>query len=113
MAHYGRGTNTLAEILALKDGLRLCRDLNISRVLVERDSEVVVMAIRACSIGNWRLEYSLRDCLNLLPISFEIIHGYRQKNQVVYRLAAAAHRVRTRMEFFGTRIYLHKPVGHS
>lgn len=62
---YGTGTNTLAEILALKGGLKLCLELNISSVIVESDSMVVVSTIRTAPIGNWRLKYPFREFLNL------------------------------------------------
>lgn len=84
----------------MKDGLGLCRDLNVSTLLIEYDSEVTIKAIRAQKIGNRRLEYPLRDCLQLFSINFEIVHGYPQKNHVADRLAAvaAAHNFNTRRE---------------
>lgn len=42
---YGPGTNMLAEISALRDGLRLCRSLNLMHVLVETDSAVAALGV--------------------------------------------------------------------
>lgn len=74
---YGAGSNNMAEFIALKDGMMLCNSLNISLVLIESDSLLVVTALRMARIENWRFNYVLRDCLVLYSPSFEIVHGVR------------------------------------
>lgn len=97
---YGDGTNTWAELCALRDGLMFCLALEITPLIVESDSLVVVQAVRVGVIGNWRLEYPFRDCMKLISSSVQIIHGYRQINHVADRLAAVAHLHKQRQEFF-------------
>lgn len=82
---YGSGSNTLAEFLALNDGLLFFLVLNIAPVLVESDSQVVVTAIHSSTNDNWRLEYPLWECLQLFSSNFEIAHGYHQKKRIVLR----------------------------
>lgn len=53
----------MAEFLALKDGVTLCKALHISPVLIESDSIIVVSAIRLGRSEDWRFAYVLRDCL--------------------------------------------------
>lgn len=100
---YGTRTNTLAELLALRHGLLMCLAMNIAQVCVESDSMVVVMAVQPGRPDNWRLEFVLRECLNLIPARAEIVHGYRQKNQVADRLAAFAHAHKKRLEYYRVR----------
>lgn len=103
----------IAEFLALKDGLKLCRELNIDPVLIESDSELVVKAIEARKVSNWQLEYPLPKCLMSFSDNFKIAHGFRQKNQVADRLAAVAHRVPRRWNIFECKIYLQRLVALS
>lgn len=49
---YGEQTNNMAEFLALKDGLNLCKQRNISPVIIESDSLVVVTAVRLAKSDN-------------------------------------------------------------
>lgn len=88
--YYGNGTNSLAEFLALKDGLNMCREFSLDQVVIESDSELVVKEMKARKISNWRLEYPLRECLLLFPNNFRISHGFRRRNQVADRLAAVS-----------------------
>lgn len=98
--YYGEGSNNLAEFLALKDGMLLCKALNLSPVLIESDSSIVVTAVRSAHGDNWRLAYILRECVVLYTSDFELIHGYRQKNVVTDRLVAHAYSHQGRHEFF-------------
>lgn len=43
---YGEASNNLTELFALKDGMTLCKALQILPVLIENDSSIVVLAIR-------------------------------------------------------------------
>lgn len=85
---------------ALRDGLLFCLALNISLVLVESDSSVMVQAMRAGYIENWQLGYQFKEWYKLLSPSSEITHGFRQKNHVADRLAAFAHSSKVNQEFF-------------
>lgn len=97
---YGIGTNNSPEFLALKEGMALCKALQLSPVLIECDSMLVVAAIRFEKMDNWRLLYVFRECHKLYSSNFEIVHGFRQKNLVAHRLADLAYTHRSRLEFY-------------
>lgn len=78
----------MAEFLALKDGVTLCKALHISPVLIESDSIIVVSAIRLGRSEDLRFAYVLRDCLQLYTQDCEIVHDFWQKNVAADRLAA-------------------------
>lgn len=63
--YYGDGTNTLAEVMALRDVLLFCLALNILLVLVESDSAVVVKAICSGKIGNCSSNINFKNVRNL------------------------------------------------
>lgn len=63
--YYGAGSNNLAEFLALKDGILLCKVLNISSVLIESHSSIAVTVVRSAQGDNWKLAYVLRECIGL------------------------------------------------
>lgn len=77
---YGHGTNNFAEMNALLEGLRLCRDLDLTQVIVESDSTLVVAAIRNKKVDSWNTTYTLRKCIALMGENFQINHVLRQKN---------------------------------
>lgn len=88
----------MAELLALRNELILCRRLHISPDNVESDSMLVVGSIRLGQSRSWRLTYILRECMEVYTSEFEIIHGVRQKNMVADRIADIAHRHKTHIE---------------
>lgn len=95
-AFYGEGTNNEAELTALRDGLKLCHDLGLQHFDVERDSMIVVNAIKLGTMVNWRLIYLWRECLQLMGTQrSRINHVFRQANGVADRLAAWAYEHRT------------------
>lgn len=48
----------MAEFLALRDGLKLCKGLQLSRVIVESDTTLVVDSIRSGRCCQWNLIYA-------------------------------------------------------
>lgn len=78
----------------------MAKGLTHGPILIESDFIIVLNSARSGIIGNWCLEYSFQECIKLFSYSFEIIDGYRQKNHVADRLAAAAHLHKRRQEFF-------------
>lgn len=56
--YYGACSNNLAELLALRDGLILCKQLQLSPIIVESDSMLVVGSVRLGRNLIWRLTYS-------------------------------------------------------
>lgn len=84
---YVQGTNNIAEFAALLEELQLCRDLDLHNVIIESDSSIVVSAMKQKQVENWKLTYSLRQCLDLLRVGYQITHVLRQKNTVADCLA--------------------------
>lgn len=90
---FGMGTNMLAEIHYLRDGLALCQELGLDSVEIETDSLVSVQVLSQTFSYPWRYEYELRKCRRLLR-HFDLRHVYRKQNQVADRLATSAHQTR-------------------
>lgn len=84
---YGIGTNMMAEFLALRDGLELCKSLGIMQLDVESDSAIVVQTITRKYTNGWNIIYVRRQCLALWQETFTIRHTYRQSNGVADRCA--------------------------
>lgn len=99
-SYYGVETNNLAEFLALRDGLLMCLAMTIDQVFIESDSMVVVTSIKSGNLNNWKLEFAYRECLKLMLTMADIVHGFRQKNQVADRLEAIAHTPREHKDYY-------------
>lgn len=55
---YGQGSNNVTEFLALCDGLKLYKELQLSRVIVESVTTLVVDSIRSGRCCQWNLIYA-------------------------------------------------------
>lgn len=97
---YGPGTSNSAEFNALYDGLRICQQLEIDRVIVESDSTVVISAIKKRYVEHWKLTYIFRLCVSVVGADYQFCHVVRQKNTVADRLANIAHSHSGTVEFF-------------
>lgn len=97
---YGQGSNNQAEFLALHEGLRLCRALQLEKVLIESDSLIVTSSMDRKHTDNWKLTYILRQCLVLIGEEYQVQHVLRQKNHVADRLVDYAHLQHGRIEFW-------------
>ncbi|XP_012842530.1 PREDICTED: uncharacterized protein LOC105962752 [Erythranthe guttata] len=97
--YFGVGTNNFAEFSAVVHGLRLCKLLGLSQIIVESDSLLVINAIRTKHIA-WELEYIFRQCLKEIEPSFSFQHVVRQKNTVADRLANWAYSHKSNQEYF-------------
>ena len=82
-------SNNLAELEALKQGLQLCHNLKLSKVIIEGDSQIILNAIRKRSTPNWVLNSLLEEVLALLDkmAEYRICHIYREGNQKADYLA--------------------------
>lgn len=78
----------------------MCLAMKIDQVCIESDSMVVVTSIKSGNLNNWKLEFAYRECLKLMPTMADIVHGFRQKNQVADRFAAIAHAPRERKDYY-------------
>ncbi|XP_058075772.1 uncharacterized protein LOC131224254 [Magnolia sinica] len=54
LERYGEGNNNSAELQAVYDGLALCGNLGLSKVVVELDSKLVVDALKGQSHKAWK-----------------------------------------------------------
>lgn len=52
--------------MALIEGLRVCKDLNIEKLEIEGDSAIIINALRKGSMPNWKLNYLLSMTLNII-----------------------------------------------
>ncbi|XP_058092571.1 uncharacterized protein LOC131239026 [Magnolia sinica] len=64
---YGQVSNTVAEAQAMADGLQLCRDMGLSNIIAETDSQAIFDAIRnPRSSYHWKVWYNLGKILQLV-----------------------------------------------
>ena len=85
----GNVTNNIAELEALKEGLKLSIKINIRKLIIEGDSQVNLNAIRKWQTLNWILNAKLKSFHNLIYQFEEIIiqHIYREGNLESDKLA--------------------------
>lgn len=85
----GINTNNWAELMALVEGLHLCRKLGVKNLEIERDSTIIVNALRKGSMPNWRLYTLLSKALDSCRDfdRFTVNHIYREGNKRVDELA--------------------------
>lgn len=79
----GFNTNNWAELMALVEGLYLCRKLGVKNLEIEGDSAIIVNALRKGSMPNWRLNTLLSKALDLCRdfYRFTVNHIYREGNK--------------------------------
>lgn len=65
--YYEQGSNNLAEFLALRDGLRLCKRLDMQRVIISRATRLwwLTRSEQKGYICRWYLTYVFRECMQL------------------------------------------------
>lgn len=82
-------TNNIAELDALIEGLPLCKDLDIRKVAIEGDSQIINNALRMTRPQKWKLNSRLGRALELLEYFEDILfnHIYREGNIEVNKLA--------------------------
>ena len=84
-------SNNLAELEALCQGVKLCHKLNLTKVVIEGDSQIIVNAIRKRSTPNWVLNSHLVEILSIIDKleDYRICHIYREGNHLADQLANA------------------------
>ncbi|XP_041016195.1 14.7 kDa ribonuclease H-like protein [Juglans microcarpa x Juglans regia] len=87
-SHVGYGSNNKVELMALLHGLRICKSLNISNVIVEMDSMVVISWWLRGRCGVWYLEDFWEEIIGLTcTIHCCFQHVFREGNRVADWLA--------------------------
>lgn len=80
-AHFGHGTNNEAELQAILEGIRLCKQFHFFNVVIESDSRIVVDWFRKRRCTLWYLWDFWDDLMNELEgLNFEVVHQYRKGN---------------------------------
>ena len=75
-------SNNLVELKALEEGLKICSDLGLSKIVIEGDSQIILNAIRKKTTPNWVLNSRLEWIILLLDHfeDIKIEHIYREGN---------------------------------
>lgn len=61
---FGNGDVVLAELLAILEGVRLCKHLDIDNVSIETDSKEAFHAITGSGSFNWQHTYLIRNIIS-------------------------------------------------
>ena len=79
----------MAELWALKEGLSLARQLNLTNLNIEVDTVVLVHLLTNPGTINLMLELLLNDCRNLIKLflNCSVTHIYREANCCANKLA--------------------------
>ena len=82
-------SNKLAKLEALEEGLKLCHQLGLSKLIIKGDSQIILNVIRNRATPNWVLNSKLEEVITLIDRFEEIMifHIYREGNQKVDTLA--------------------------
>ena len=85
----GRADSFVAEIWALRDGLQLCRHLNIGAVVIELDAKSLVEVLNNSSYCNNVISPLLDDCKLLIDQfpQVRVVHIFREANKCADHLA--------------------------
>ncbi|KAL6180988.1 hypothetical protein ACLB2K_047646 [Fragaria x ananassa] len=89
----GKTNVPIAEAVALRDGLLFARSLNISRVIIEGDSQFIINRIKGTTSIPWKLNSIVKDIIHIATgfehISFS--HMLREANFVADAVASHRH----------------------
>ena len=82
-------SNNIAELEAVEEGINLCIKLNIKKLIIEGDSQIIINALRKGATPNWVLNYKLEAIIKS-HLAFEdirFVHIYREGNKEADLLA--------------------------
>ncbi|KAK7848177.1 putative ribonuclease h protein [Quercus suber] len=82
-------TSVVAELWALRDGIRLCIALKLPVVEIELDAKVVIDLVRKESKNLNNLDALVVDCKEGLKkiLNVRLLHCFREANKCAYNLA--------------------------
>ncbi|KAF5472295.1 hypothetical protein F2P56_009026 [Juglans regia] len=87
-SHFGLGTNNKAELRAILEGIRLCKSLSFSKIIIESDSNLIVDWLRSGKCTLWHLwNYWNELSHELQGTDTRVIHQLREGNQAADFLA--------------------------
>ncbi|XP_059078016.1 uncharacterized protein LOC131876594 [Cryptomeria japonica] len=87
--YIGHATNNEAKIRALEVGLLLCKEIGLTNIQVEGDSQIIINGVTNDKLLNWKLSKWLLHIHSLLQAikPYEITHILREGNKVADLLA--------------------------
>lgn len=85
----GKADSFVAEIWALRDGLQLCHQMNVSAVMIELDAKALVDVLNNSAHCNSVISPLLDDCKLLISQFFQfcVKHTYQEANKCADHLA--------------------------
>ncbi|KAF5459726.1 hypothetical protein F2P56_019648 [Juglans regia] len=86
--NLGYGNSTYAELRALVEGVKHCKNMNFSAVDIEMDSKVILAWLDKNRCGSWYLEDVWEELqLQLINMDIRFMHIHREGNAVADWLA--------------------------
>ena len=78
----GYANSLTTELWGMREGLKLARDRNWQKVIIESDSEVAVDLVHPCDIENHPDKTLISDCRRLMvELDADVIHILREGNR--------------------------------
>lgn len=76
-------TNNTTELEVVEEGIKLCIELNIKKIMIEGDSQIIINSLRERETPNWVLNSKLELIIELLSNFDEVrfLHIYREGNR--------------------------------
>ncbi|XP_035545050.1 uncharacterized protein LOC109016147 [Juglans regia] len=92
--NLGYGDSTKAELRALLEGIKRCKELNLAALDIEVDSQVVLSWLKKNRCGIWYLEDYWEELQELIKdMDYKVSHIFREGNAVADWLARWGARV--------------------
>ena len=87
--HIKPTTNNLAKLEALLEGIQLCLNTGLSKVIIEGDSHIVINTPRKRKTPNWVINSRLEEILHYLDQlqGYQLNHIFREGNSKADKLA--------------------------
>ncbi|CAA6669476.1 unnamed protein product [Spirodela intermedia] len=86
--YYNVQTNTVAEAMAIHDGLLLYEECNLHGIVLESDSRVLVEMLRVGTCSHWRLRSTWMDIMccreKINAITHQLCEGIRLQTHLLH-----------------------------
>ncbi|XP_043714659.1 uncharacterized protein LOC122663014 [Telopea speciosissima] len=90
--YYGAGTNNIAEVRALRDGLRLCANLGLVGPIVNSNSEVILRCVSKRRYSLWKGWYWFQEIMDHIESTRPLLSfTFREGNKAADWLANLAY----------------------
>lgn len=88
---YGQYSNLYAETRAMLEGIRVCEELGIVNLTIERDAQLLVDMLLNKSQVAWEVVLIIKRIQQAMQNTWRVVHIFREQNGVSDRLADLAH----------------------